>query len=54
MTQRSTRLCVTALVLMVAVVCGPWLAGSPKAAAAVKQDITVTPKISDKASGFIR
>ena len=47
-----TRLPVASLMLMLAILCSLWLSGSPRAAAAVKKDITVTLKITDKASGF--
>ena len=53
MTWRSARFPVTAALLALASLCGP----SPRdsadgASAAVKKDITVTLKITDKASGF--
>ena len=52
MTQRITRRSTSAILLALAVICGTWLCDSPRATAAVKKDITVTLKISDKASGF--
>src|SRR5262245_51982904 len=53
MTMRSTRSLLTAALLAVACLCGPWARDSADGApAAPKKDLTVTLKITDKASGF--
>ena len=52
MTWRSARFAGTAVLLALASLAVPSLYNSPRAAAAVKKDIAVTLKISDKASGF--
>src|SRR5690242_9309530 len=52
MIRRLTRLTTTAVLFVPAFFCTSWLGTFPEASAAVKKDITVTLKISDKASGF--
>src|ERR1700737_2796191 len=52
MTWRSARFSVTAALLALACICGPSPNNSDGAPAAAKKDITVTLKITDKASGF--
>jgi hypothetical protein len=53
MTWRSNRCLVAVLLLAMACLCGPSARDSADAApAAPKKDLTVTLKISDKASGF--
>jgi hypothetical protein len=52
MTPRSTRPIVTASLLALACLCGPSARDSADCAPAAKKDLTVTLKITDKASGF--
>src|ERR1700730_6126337 len=52
MTWRSARFPLTAALLALASLCGPSPYTSAGAPVAVKKDITVTLKITDKASGF--
>ena len=44
----------TTVLLTLASLAGPWFCNSPRAAAAVKKDVAVTLKITDKVSGFTR